>query len=279
MIGHKIRVAILGCCASREMFNYTDQFEVRATVYSSIISLFEDKIYAEMGDCKEAADSFFQARNTYFDFNKLTFNYLSEVASKADYLIVDFAETVSDYYLVCVDKNDVFYNTKITANQFVKNVLIKLGYKFEKLSSNDIDIIQIVKKLFENIFSIYPKERVILNKVSFAKITVDSNFELRPYNCHYRLDQKNIDKVRAFEREAEKYVLSENILEPVDYCLSDKDHKYGCSPLHYTEDDYYFMAHRIEKLFGLVSDKDLYDSYFQLYKNSRVMLINNASGL
>ena len=278
MINNKIRVAILGCCASREMFNYTNKFEVRATVYSSIISLFENKINASMDDCKTVADSFFQARNTYFDFNKLTFQYLNEVNSRADYLIIDFAETVSDYYFVHVQENGIEYETKITANQYVKNLLLKLGYKFDKMSSRDIDINQIVQKLFESIFSIYPKERVILNKVSFSKFYQDSNYGIFRFEQHYRMEPRNLDKVRAFESEAAKYVLPENILESFDYCLSDKQHKYGCSPLHYMDDDYYYLAHRFENFFGLIADKELYNSYSNLYQNNRLAIQKNNVG-
>lgn len=268
MFNNKVRIAILGCCASRELFNYTEKFEVKATVYSSIISLFENKIDVSMDDCVEAADSYFQARNTYLDFNKLTFEYLSQLSSKSDYLVIDFAETVSDYFFVNVCSNNNNYNAKITANPFVKNVLVKRGYKYDKLSSMNVDIKLIVKLLFQDIFLIYPKDRVLLNQVSYSNAYIDQK-EIKFFSDHYRLKQENIKKVRSFEAEAKKYVEPNNVLEPIEICLSNKEHKYGCSPLHYTDDDYYFMAQRIENQFGYISDNKLYEVYCNLYKNSR----------
>lgn len=274
MLNNKIRVAVLGCCASREMFNYTSKFEVRATVYSSIIALFENKINVEMDDCIRAADSHFQARNTYLDFNKLTFEYLAKLDSRADFLIIDFAETVSNYYLVNVCDEKANYEAKITANPFVKNVLNNKNYRYEKKSSQDIDIKALVEKFFTNVFLIYPKDRVILNRVSFSKFYIDAE-TVMPFIDNYRLKQENLDRVRKFENEAKNFVDAKNILEPIEYCASDKKHLWGQSPVHYFVDDYNFMARRLENMFGFITENELYESYCNLYKNSREMMLKN----
>lgn len=270
----KVKLSVLGCCVSREMFNYTDDFEIVGVVYSSYISLFEDKIDISLAECISCISSQFQARNAYLEFNKTVFEYLKQ--NKGDYIILDFAEVVDEFYIVEneLDGKEI----KIVATPNIKEILNFKGYKFKRISSSDCEISAIVKELFENLLNIYPKERILLNKASYAKFYIRNN-ALYKFTDHYRLTKKNMDKVRAFEAEAEKYLNKSNIFLPIDNVISNGEHKYGCSPVHYFDDDYYFMAHRFCEKFGLIHDRALYMSYAELYKNGRNLLLSHMNKL
>lgn len=265
----KPKISVLGCCVSREMFNFSCNFDVVSTVYSSFISMFEPKIDISYDDCVAAISPHFQARNAYLECNKKVFEYLDD--KKGDYLLIDFAEVVDDYYDVEADKNSGSH-VRIVANPVMKELLSKKGFNYTRISSRDCDIEGIVKNLFDHVFSLYAKEKVILNKTTLSDYYIEGE-EIRKFEEHYRLLQKNIDKVRAFEKEAEKYVFESNVLSPLNYSFSDVKHQHGLSPVHYTPEDYLFMIHRLEKKFGIITDNILYDSYSALYEKYKGYIV------
>ena len=266
----KIKLSILGCCVSREVFNYSNDFEIASAVYSSFISLFENKIDVSLSECSSCISPQFQARNTYLELNKTVFEYLKQ--QKGDYLILDFGEVVNEFYNI--ENEDGNIVTRVVANPYIKEILTVKGYKFSRVSSMNCDISFIVKNLFDKLFDIYPRENILLNKVSFSRFFYLNNSICKFLN-HYRLTQNNLKKVRVFEDEAEKYLDKCNVFQPVNNVLSNGEHKYGCSPVHYFDEDYYFMAHRFREKFGLINDKLLYMSYVELFEKERCMLLRN----
>ena len=264
----KVDVSVLGCCVSREMFNYTDKFKVVSAVYSSFISLFEKKIAVSYDRCCRVVSPQFEARNAYLELNKKVFEYLQE--NKADYLILDFAEVINEFYLlednfIEEDNTDI----KIVATPFIKEILADMNIKMVRASSSSCNIQLIVRKLFEQLYLLYPQDHIILNRTTLCKYYIDESGEIRPFQDHYRLKNANVKKVYDFEQEAAKYVCTSNILQPISCALSNGNHKYGCSPVHYTDEDYYYMAYRIENKFDLITEEKLYNSYCDLYQKTK----------
>ncbi len=268
----KTKISVLGCCVSRELFNYTDKFNVVSTVYSSFISLFEDKIEVSMDDCLKAIESNFQARNVWLECNKEVFNYLK--SQKGNYFLIDFGETINGFFEITqsTEKNE-FRKVRIAATQYTRKFLEKNCIPFEFVSSQNCDIKIIVKKLFEQIFAIYPREKVYLNKTTLCRWYIDEQGQIQPFGDFYRLKEQQISTVRAFEKEAMQYLPKENVLEPLPYAFSNGTHKYGLSPVHYSDDDYRFMAHRMEKFFNQIENDKLYNSYSCLYEDAKTLLI------
>ena len=268
----KTKISVLGCCVSRELFNYSDKFNIVSTVYTSFISLFEDKMEISMEDCLNAIESNFQARNVWLECNKEVFNFLK--GNKGEYLIIDFGETINGFYEVNVAKeNEKNKTVRVAATQFTRKCLEKNSIPFKFVPSQDCNVQEIVRKLFENIFSIYPKENVYLNKTTLSRWYVDQEGNIQPFGNFYRLTEQQVSTVRAFEREARQYLPKENVLEPLPYAFSDGAHKYGLSPVHYCDDDYRFMAHRMERLFKRIENEALYNSYSSLYSNTKALLV------
>lgn len=272
-----IKVSVLGSCVSREMFNYSNNFEVISTVYSSYISLFEDKIDVTQDDCRIPTISKFESRNVYLEFNKKVFDYLEK--NKADYLLIDFAEVINEYYLVSnKDYDDL--KVKIVATPSIKEILIKKNYDLTRVTSSDCDFKKLMKMLFDNLCKIYDKDKIFLIKTPFSKFYIGKDNKIHIFSSHYRLLQKNIDRVRKFENEAIKYLNAENIIDFNKNIIADENHKYGCSPVHYADFEYEYMVKACQsKLAGIDLKNLMNPSLYKLmqYKNSLIQQVSNHS--
>lgn len=254
----KIKVSILGSCVSREMFNYTNEFEVVSTVYTSYISLFEKTIDVSIEDCSLDTISKFEARNAFLEFNKKVFDYLKD--HKGDFLLIDFAEVVNEYYLVNKKNSNDIINIKIVATPSVKAILTNKNYDLTRITSSDCNIEKIVGQLFNNLLQIYDKNKIYLIKTSFSNLYIGQDSKLHLFSSHYRLLSKNILRVRKFEDEASKYLNKANIVNFDMNVVANEQHKYGCSPVHYADFEYVYMTKFLQSKIVGGDYKQLMDS-------------------
>lgn len=247
-MGNKVNVSVLGCCVSREVLNYSNKFNVISTVYSSYISLFEERIPVTIEDCENCISPNFKARNAYLECNKKVFEYLAE--KKAEYIILDFAEVVNDYYQIKVPYATSVKPTKIVADPNIRALLMYKKIEMERVSSRNCNIPQIIEKVFSELLKMYPVEKIILNQTTFASFYWDINGQKIEFQNHYRLDERNIKKVRDFEMQFAQYLPKRNIIPPLLDAVSHIEHKYGCSPIHYTDETSLQLVQRIENFFN-----------------------------
>lgn len=260
-----IKIKVLGCCVSREMFNYTDKFKVVKGVYSPLNTLSEPPFPVDREMIDRVVPNRFYANMVDLECRKNIFGYLKE--ESADYLILDFAEVITDFY--CVENRG-----RLPATEHYKALLDALGLLYVKQKHTECDVGALVQKLFEELTLIIPTEKIILNRASYGEYYLEEEngrMTLKPFVGHYRLRPESLARVRAFENEAMKYLGKGLVLQPVR-CLSDGAHKYGVSPVHYADCSYRFMARRLEHTLGAISEKEFYAAYERQYDDCTGLL-------
>lgn len=254
-----IKIKVLGCCVSREMFNYTDKFKVVKGVYSPLNTLIELPFPVDREMIDRVVPNRFYAKMVDLECRKNIFGYLKE--ESADYLVLDFAEAITDFY--CVENR-----VRLPATEHYKAVLNALGLPFKKQKYTECDVTALVQKLFEELSSIISTEKIVLNRASYGEYYLkeeNGRITIEPFVGHYRLRPESLARVRAFEDEASKYLGKGLVLQPLRHCLSDGAHKYGVSPVHYADCSYRFMARRLEHTLGAISEKELYAEHERQY--------------
>ena len=254
-----IKIKVLGCCVSREMFNYTDRLEVTKCVYTPFITLNEPPFPVDREAIDRVAPNRFFANMLDLECRKKIFGYLKE--GQADYLILDFAETVTDFYRI---ENGV----RLPATEHYKALVTELHQPYERQKYTNCSVESIVKKLFEELSSVISSDKIILNRATYSKYYLKEEYgrmKIYPFTDHFRLLPEAQARVREFENQALKYLGGAPVLPPLEACLSDGAHKYGVSPVHYADCSYRFMARRLEHTLGAISEKELYAEHERQY--------------
>lgn len=77
------QVDIIGTCLTRELFNYTKEYEVKTYLMQQSIYTINSNPYPIKQEDIELTDNFkFKVRMVYYDFNKIAFQKLSENPSE-----------------------------------------------------------------------------------------------------------------------------------------------------------------------------------------------------
>lgn len=277
----KIKISSLGCCVSREMLNYSKNLVVVRSAYNNFNTMLEKPVNIPFEVCSKAININFQARNVYLELNKKVFDFLAE--EKCDYLILDFAEVITPNIEVCfpdeyMGENCSQKQIKIPLNDFTLSVLNELNISYKKVPFDESLVDKIVDFLFLNLQKIVPIEKIILNRTTLSEKNIediDNKFILKDNLENYRLEKNRKALVRRFEDSAMNKLTKQNIvLEPLENTFSEKNHKYGNSPVHYSFPSYEFMISRLEYKLGIISVDQLYESYEKVFSKMSNYIFN-----
>lgn len=241
---NKIKVGIIGSCATRDIFttkyneSYKNYFNL---IFSheriSLISLFQNplkfndedlKIYPENGKNK------FRTKNLKNDFNK---SFFEDFKKGIDYLILDmFFESI---FGVIIFENNIitnntwdlpfvpFYN-KITSKQTC--TIYENNEEYFKMWSEACD------KLFDFIKD-YPNIKIVLNKINLTYKLIDEDSS---YSTSAEL-KKIVDIHNKYIKQFEEYIEQKHdvyIIENHDILFTGANSAWDPYVVHFSEDNY-----------------------------------------
>ncbi|SEK66575.1 hypothetical protein SAMN05216439_1280 [Methanobrevibacter gottschalkii] len=259
----KIRVGILGSCATRDLFttnynkDYKKYFEL---IFSyeriSLISLFQNPIKFDEEDLKiypENGNNRFRTKNLKNDFNK---SFFKDFEKGVDYLIIDmFFEAIFGVIMledIIVTNNTwdlpyvPFYNY-ITTKE-VCNIYNNNEEYFNKWTEYCDKLFDFLKK--------YPNVTVILNKIKLTDKVIDDDLS---YSVNDTL--KNIvNKYEKYIKQLEDYIEEKHdvqILENQDTLYTGINSVWNPYVIHYSADNYKKIFLDLCKICG-IDEKELF---------------------
>lgn len=243
-MGNKIRIGILGSCATRDIFTtnnnqyYKKYFDlIFSHERESLISLFQKPIKIEDDDLKilpENGQNKFRSKNLKNDFAKTFFN---DFEKGIDYLILDmFFESL--FGILIFEDNLITNNTwDLPLTPFYNSISNKETFNMNENSEGYFNIWTLAcDKLFEFLEG-YPNVHVILNKVNLTYNEINDDF-----SYHINKDLKQIaDNYSRYIKRFEDYI-EENydvlILKNNDIPFTGINSVWNPYVVHYSADHY-----------------------------------------
>lgn len=236
-------VFIWGSCISRELFNYTEAFDLTGyLLQNSIQTLQAEAVEIPEEDVKGSSN--FTKRMFLMESRKTAVQYFQD--HKADYLMID----------TCDCRNHVWRNKRnpkirfcssITADQTM--ALPKYNEEYEKISVFAITEEEwdaYVDHFCDVITQVYPVERIILNKFRFAEDYIKDG-EVLPF--------PNQELYRGFgritasiEQKIEERLPGIQVISPEEHTIGDYYSHIGTSAMHFLDEIYMRQAKKLEDI-------------------------------
>ena len=259
----KTKIAILGSCISRDVFNshfvqnYKDYFELTADAQrTSIISLLQDPLSIDKKLIDIHPDTPKNKARTYFIDCDLKKNFLKKLMENdVDYLIIDnYFEAIFGILYV---NNEIITNNfwDLPETEFYKNMPSKLTLKITENFDEFFCIWSKYCDLFFKFLDIYcPDIEVILNQArqtnqvmkSDGTCYIDDNFT------------RTKNEINPFLEKLDSYIIDNFNIKVIDfdydniYC--DENHIWGLAAMHFTKN---FHETIFEKLICIVNEEKI----------------------
>ncbi|OUP86193.1 hypothetical protein B5F07_02565 [Lachnoclostridium sp. An169] len=265
-----IKVDIFGCCVSRDIFRYT--FPGRYTVCSNIERLAITNLY-----CPPVNEKFDNSSGKVLNYEKNMFelqlhqNAVQKLKnSEADILILDLGEERLERYILDHSGQKIMLNHWGKVDELYRQLFEKDGgaYKLEKvLSPFDLDETLIREKFSRFAEDIvksetnpdgYLPENIYVVEIQYAKNIISNSGKLANYKNDYKIGECNAFWQKLYKILYEYLPNCKRIKLPL-FTYASENHKWGKSPLHYTDATYRYLADAIDSLTG-VSDKNSVDN-------------------
>lgn len=253
--GKIIKIAIFGCCVSRDAFttkmipNYKDFFKiVTMSTRASMISLMQNPINfdeASLTILPENPSNNFKKNCIVNDMKKTFLNVLIE--KDIDYLIIDnYLEVL--FGIICFNKGIISYNPDLELTEYYK----KLGeFTHLRISDNPNQYFEMWSKNCDLFFNFLknkcPNLKIILNNAKpFDKflnedgsVFIDANYT------------KHCDEIIPHLNKLNNYIKENYNVKSINYENSyylDENHMWGKGPVHYNKNFYQDFLDKIKKI-------------------------------
>lgn len=222
-----MNIVIFGSCVSRDVFRVANQ-ESNLDYYarSSLISIVSNPLSIALDDIK--LESEFQKKMVFMDFQK---TFLMDIKVKKDsFIVLDFIDERFDLMKV-----NGSYVTR--SNEFVNGNLERL-YTFERIprfQNKTHKIWEESCQLFMDVLlSSVPAENIIIHEAYWSEDYIENGHVIAFPN------KGNIEANNEALRRYYNFVITEfpQISIVSSERMGSSEHKWGLSPVHYT-DDYY----------------------------------------
>lgn len=249
-----IKIATLGCCATRDNFNskiipqYKDYYSiVLHQNQTSMISLAAEPISYNRSLINHI--SAFDQRHFETELNKTFLDAL--IINKPDYLILDFY-------------GDVYYGAREIGNSYITNKRwlfsktslyneLPEGKVISPFTNEDIFFTQWkkgVQSLFDFLEKHIPDCKVILNSPRFTDQYIDyETMELRLVSKTENQNSIQIDVYNNWWDKLDQYVLNNYKVHSIDFrdknYLADQKHLWGLFYLHFEKEFYQDFTHKL----------------------------------
>ena len=245
------KIAILGSCVSREIFNYCkDNYEITTYIFRSPMeTVFEKPIPIELENF--TADSNFTRRMVFNEFNKKTFETIEK--NKADYLMLD----VSDCRFSIIEINLIEYITKIVytkdslnnLKKFIeKGILKNVTYSLKNVAliTND-EWERYVDLYVKRILKIYRAEQIILNRVQVCTKYLDKDNNIQEFSSN-DMSVSSIERIKFIEDLILQKLPGCSVIDNPPNMFANINHHLGLNPLHYYDSVYEYKRDQLAQI-------------------------------
>ncbi|MCD7729466.1 MAG: DUF6270 domain-containing protein, partial [Clostridia bacterium] len=244
-IGSKHTVDIWGACISRDIFNYGNDLTVGKYILQNPPHTLKGKPYF-VDENKIEAGSDFVRRMTKLALYKQAINYYED-NFKSEYIMIDGANCGCAVSVINNDPNFVFARTP-TIDKVLLYLQQKDNIQFKTVSPYDIsdnDWYNYMKNFCGLLLEKYSENHIILNKFKHSRYYIKSDGEIAEF--------KNwSNKANDFSEKINKIIcdILPNclVLEPCRFYLSDPEHRFGFSTLHYIDEVYKIQYNKLVEL-------------------------------
>lgn len=258
----KKTISIFGCCASREMFNYSDKFIVNTYIMRNPLStLFSPALNLnENIKCENVSD--FLNRMLRFDFNKTALTEFFKITS--DYCLIDFGDMRYDYYEfqstgACISKNAEA--TKVINRLCASDRDGKLKYTIHSIKEITEEEVDCLINLFcDRLLANYAPSQIILNRIHLARKYVPSQGP-KCEICNFPSDDWTIGREDIIKKFEDKFITRIPDILILDFpdenlMLSDERHYLGNKhPFHWIPEIYDAKIRYLASLLDEENDK------------------------
>jgi len=236
-----MKINIFGSCYSRELFNYSNKYEVNCYVLQqSLFTIFSNPLPIKLEDARSVDNTSFMNRMMYYEFNKLGLPSILE--NDSEKLVIDFADCRYDIYEIeNLQGSKIIYTHDARAT--FDNIMNQAQYANLKrkyvnvvndLSNKELN--NIMKRFCNEILKKYKPENIILNKMRMAKWYYENNKKIDFINNFHLSREPFIHKIETLFL---KYIPNCKVLKTRFLPIANINHRFGGPhPLHF-EDIYY----------------------------------------
>lgn len=241
----KQKIGIWGSCISRELFNYTDDYELGLYLFQNPIHTLPYGGVPVHPDEIEGTSNFAK-RMVYIEFSKQAEAFLCQ-NTDCDYIIVDFCDCRLNWFELREDPT-----VKLAASISTKRTIQKL-WKEDQFIEKSVASLRLEdwKKFVLHFCDIlekyYPAEKIILHKFEFAEYYLENKKLCKFDNSSkYRIFGNITSEVeKLFEDRMDKCIVLDAFRNPI----GNPFHHLGKSPMHFLDEIYKVQ---VEKLGGLL---------------------------
>lgn len=240
MANKKTKIVILGSCVSRDIFNFTDNFEITAYyARSSFASLYAPVVKIDKYSTSLASP--FQQKIVKADLKK----EVSENIGLLDFdlLLVDFIDERFNLFMyndnsVCTLSSEII-NSGFNSDSEKGHIVVSGSEEFYLLWEKGwITFIKHLK--FLNIL-----DKLRIHK-AFWSLKDEQNNDYLPNYTQENIIKANLFLSKLYQRAEEDINPSQIINAANDLCIGGANHKWGKSPFHYV-DGYYISLSTLLK--------------------------------
>ncbi|MFM5208327.1 DUF6270 domain-containing protein [Aeromonas hydrophila] len=251
-----MNIFIYGGCVSRDTFNYLEANEYSIVHYyarSHLQSALHE--LSAIDNWSQNLASNFQKRMVAADFSKSIIHDLAN--SNYDLILLDF-NTERHSMFIFEDGSRCTISSELSSAGFKARE--EKGRIIKPFSDEMYSLWELAWKKFISLMEkLNAKDKVIINAVTWTKITSDNLFFDGIYTEAY-LDSANRYLQKIYQRISIDIPSEQFIAVPEELNIASVDHRWGKSPFHYIDDYYIHLASEIKKRFSLLKIKGLIDS-------------------
>lgn len=251
----KVKLSVLGCCLSRNIFNapnVIEVFDVKRFGFQIVPwSCFGQGLGIPYEMIQKVVSAPFEQRILDYNLNKTTLQHFEQ--EKVDYMVIDLVACSFVMYEINYDGKKIY--TRMGHGDAALNKMKNMdffkekGFSYRKLSYKDLDDSMVKKGLLQFVDWLkknFSQEQIIICKSYFPQKYINSNLQVVEYSKKTLIknnqDEKYINQL--LDILINKLPKSKIYTYPSDMVAEDYGYSEGL-PFHFTSMDYIRQGERI----------------------------------
>lgn len=255
----KIRIAILGSCVSREIFNYDEKKYFEICQYFNFTSIFSQMSFSKINRLEEnelGHENQWYAKIIAADLNK---DALEQIGEKTpEYIILDL---MSERLMLGEFINEFGEKATMTMHDDIKKCKFFFGENSRGILNDNVIhastfepnyINNIVKRFAKKLLTVCPADKIIFCESFFVDQYIDKKERLKSFDS---LIVKRSFEVNSWLKKLQKLLLYHldgcNVICFPEKTIGDELHHLHLAPMHYCKNFYRYAYEKIKSIVGL----------------------------